>query len=88
MSDDITIGEVARSLARIEEGQKDITSRIDGLTAGFLPRPEWVAWKSGFEHRIQTIEAARAPWWTKATVAIAAVAVVVSIITAALNAIF
>lgn len=75
----VNMGEVVRSLARIEESQKSLTEKVDGLAAGFLPRPEWQLWTKAIEARLAAMEAARAPWWSWATVGIALVMLIVTV---------
>lgn len=79
-TDEYTMGEVVRSLKRIEESQKTLTEKVDGLAAGFLPRPEWTLWTKAIETRVAAVEAARAPWWTWATVLIAGLALLMNLI--------
>lgn len=76
----VNMGEVVRSLARIEESQKSLTDKVDGLAAGFLPRPEWQLWTKAIETRMASLEAARAPWWTWATILIAALSLLLVLI--------
>lgn len=78
-SDDWSLGEIVRSLQRIEESQEKLTSKVDGLAAGFLPRSEWDVWAKARDREIAELKSARAPWWSWATVGIALVMLVVTI---------
>lgn len=63
MSDDWTQAEIVRTLTRIE-------SKVDGLAANYLPRSEWETWTEARDREIKELKAARAPWWTWATLLI------------------
>lgn len=63
MSEDWTQAEIVRTLTRIE-------SKVDGLAANYVPRSEWDLWAETRDREIKDLKAARAPWWTWATILI------------------
>lgn len=65
MSDDYTQAEIVRTLKRIED-------KVDTLSANYLPRSEWALWSETRDREIKEMKSARAPWWTWATVLLAA----------------
>lgn len=85
MTDEWTHGEIVRSLQRIERAMGALDSKVDGLSAGFVPRAEWQVWAQSRDREIADLKAARAPWWTWATVIIAAVSLIVTIVTQLLH---
>jgi hypothetical protein len=70
VSGDYTQAEIVRTLKRIEEGQSSLAAKVDGLTAGFVPRSEWQIWADARDREIRDLKAAKAPWWTWAAVLI------------------
>ncbi len=78
--DDWTHGEIARALTRIEQSVTELRGTVGGLSAGFLPRGEWEMWAKSRDREIAELKAGRAPWWTWATVALAALSLLVAIV--------
>ena len=90
---EMTMGEVARSLARIESGQAQLGAEVARLTAGFVSQGEYAAWRDGLGREVRDlkvdmtalearVDARRAPWWSVAAVLVAATALLAQVIPA------
>lgn len=77
--EDWSNGEIVRTLNRIEEDVKSLRTDVTGLVAGFLPRAEFDVWAKSRDREIADLKAARAPWWSWATVGIALVMLIVTV---------
>lgn len=78
MNDDLTMGEIARTLTRLDEGQKEVLARIDLMRGEFVHRTEWTMRNGFVDERFRTLDtditairteanAKRAPWWALVT---------------------
>lgn len=72
-ADDWSQAEIVRSLQRIE-------TKVDALAAGYVPRTEWEIWAETRDREIRELKAARAPWWTWATLALSGLAMLITLI--------
>ena len=82
MSDDeYTNAEIARSLTRLEASQRETNSKLDALAAGFMPRGEFDAWRTGMDREIKALKDSRAPWWSVAAIVVSIGAVLLPLLT-------
>lgn len=69
----VTIGEVARSLERIDDGQKVIIARLDAQPSQYVTRNEW-------NMLVKDLTQRRVPWTNVATAITAIAAIVISLL--------
>lgn len=60
--DDLTIGEIGRTLVRLEAGQTAIRDSLAVLPARFVTRGEWEVRKEQLDQGLDQINARRVPW--------------------------
>ena len=53
---EMTMGEVARALARIEVGQAELRQDLGRLSRGFVSRGEYDAWRDGISREIRHVK--------------------------------
>jgi len=82
MEDNWTTGEIVRGLQRVEVAIGALDAKVDGLSAGFVPRAEWQVWSVARDREIAELKAARAPWWTWAVVLVAVASFALTIVQA------
>jgi len=92
-ADDYSNAEIVRSLKRIEDGQKDLSKKVDDVSAGFVPRREWQLWADARDRELKEIkdDAASAsasrhvPWPMVVGVALTGLTALVTLILALSN---
>ena len=73
MTDDYSQAEIVRSLRRIE-------TKVDQWGTSHVSRVEWTVWSEARDREIRDLKARSAPWWTWATVLVAAVSLATTLI--------
>jgi hypothetical protein len=85
--DDLTLGEIGRTLERLDKGQKELIDRFDLMRGEFVHKDTYDAQRTASDREIRDVkdrldkaEARRAPWWSVAAVVVAAAALLTTLI--------
>jgi hypothetical protein len=81
------LGEIGRTLQRLDQGQKELIDRFDLMRGEFVHKDTYTAERNSSDREIREVkdrldkaEARRAPWWSVGGLVVAASALLIALI--------